>query len=51
MTALFLDALILGALNLTEKSYHETMREKWVLQLGKSKKTKDGKKNTIKLKS
>jgi len=28
----------LGALNLTEKSYHETMREKWSLSLGKSKK-------------
>jgi len=27
----------LSALNLTEKSYHETMREKWVLNLGKSK--------------
>jgi adenylate cyclase class IV len=26
----------LGALNLTEKSYHETMREKWILNLGKS---------------
>ena len=26
----------LGALNLTEKSYHETMREKWILQLGKT---------------
>ena len=38
----------LGALNLTEKSYHETMREKWVLQLGKSKKTKDGKNNKTK---
>ena len=25
----------LGALNLTEKSYHETMREKWMLPLGK----------------
>jgi hypothetical protein len=25
----------LGALNLTEKSYHETMREIWVLPLGK----------------
>jgi adenylate cyclase class IV len=26
----------LGALNLTEKSYHETMREKWILQLDKT---------------
>ena len=33
----------LGALNLTEKAYHETMREKWHLQLSKTRDSKNSK--------